>query len=91
MNHRRVLLSFLSVLALALLITVVLLSSVSYFLAIDPAAYILDHDVPENGPSININSTHERIPRIIHQTWKTDSLPPRWRGISQACRTMMSD
>lgn len=91
MNHRRALLTFLTVLACVLVTTLVLLSSISYFLAIDPAAYILDQDVPEHSSSIAFNSTHERIPRIIHQTWKTDSLPFRWQGVSQACRAMMSD
>jgi mannosyltransferase OCH1-like enzyme len=88
MNHRRALFSFLAVLALFLVGTLVVLSSISYFLSINPAAYILERDVPEN---YTTNSTQERIPRIIHQTWKTDSLPPRWRNISQACRAMMSD
>lgn len=89
MNCRRALLSFLTVLALFLVGTLIVLSSISYFLAIDPAAYILERDVSENVTSIN--STQERIPRIIHQTWKTETLPPRWQGISQACRAMMSD
>lgn len=91
MNHRRALLSFLALLATILLVTLLILSSVSYFLAIDPAAYILDQDVPENTSPVTLNLTQERIPRIIHQTWKTDVLPPRWSGISKACRTMMPD
>ena len=89
MNSRRALFSFLTVLALFLVGTLIVLSSISYFLAIDPAAYILERDVSENVTSIN--STQERIPRIIHQTWKTETLPLRWQGISQACRAMMSD
>ncbi|KAF9476506.1 hypothetical protein BDN70DRAFT_882338 [Pholiota conissans] len=95
MNKRRSLYAFLSVLALFLLGTVLVLSSVTYYLAIDPAAYLSDLDVP-----ILDNNTRwdpqqhgrvQRIPRIIHQTWKSETLPPRWRGISQACRDMMPD
>ncbi|KAG6336701.1 hypothetical protein ID866_2408 [Astraeus odoratus] len=33
----------------------------------------------------------ERIPRILHQTWKSETLPSRWKDISQACRYMMND
>lgn len=84
MNKRRALFAFLIVLALFLVGTVVVLSSVSYFLAIDPAAYIPERDFPDNS-----TSGTERVQRIIHQTWKTDSLPPRWRSVSQGCRDVM--
>jgi hypothetical protein len=85
MNNRRPFFAFLTLLALFLVGTVIVLSSISYFFAIDTAAYILERDISDN----YTDSGHERVPRIIHQTWKTDSLPPRWRGISQGCRDMM--
>ncbi|KAJ9115523.1 hypothetical protein QFC22_005284 [Naganishia vaughanmartiniae] len=33
----------------------------------------------------------ERIPRIIHQTWKSDVLPEKWRKIWMECREGMPD
>lgn len=30
----------------------------------------------------------ERVPRIIHQTWKTAELPERWRNVSESCRAL---
>ena len=89
MNTRRAVYIFLSVLALFLVGTVLVLSSVTYYLAIDPKAYITEDEV--NAILSNSSRHTERIPRIIHQTWKTDVLPPRWQPISQACRDMMPD
>lgn len=95
MNRRRLFYICLSVLALFLVGTVVVLSSVTYYLAINPHAYLTELEVPVLANDTRWNATEhgqiERIPRIIHQTWKTDVLPPRWKGISQACRDMMPD
>ena len=95
MNRRRALYVFLFILALFLLGTVLVLSSVTYYLAIDPAAYISESEVPLLDNTTRWDAAAhgkvQRIPRIIHQTWKTDTLPLRWRGISQACRDMMPD
>lgn len=33
----------------------------------------------------------ERIPRLIHQTWKSDVLPPKWRDVWRECREGMPD
>lgn len=33
----------------------------------------------------------EKIPRIIHQTWKDDHLPPRWQAIHDECAAMHPD
>lgn len=33
----------------------------------------------------------EKVPRIIHQTWKTDSLPERWHEVRQACMELLPD
>ncbi|KAF6754504.1 MIPC synthase, partial [Ephemerocybe angulata] len=92
MNKRRAFYVCLSVLALFLLGTVVVLSSVTYYLAIDPAAYLSELDVPyvDNTTRWPV-ADGERIPRILHQTWKTDTLPDRWQPISQECREMMPD
>lgn len=95
MARRRTLYIALSLLGLVLLGTVVLLSSVSYYLAIDPSAYLTELEVPILGNSTRWNASEhgqvERIPRILHQTWKTEILPEKWRGISQECRDMMPD
>lgn len=95
MNRRRALHVALSVLALFLVGTVVVLSSVTYYLSINPAAYLSELKVPILPNTTRWNATDhgqlQRIPRIIHQTWKTDELPPRWRPISRACRDMMPD
>ncbi|KAJ9102990.1 hypothetical protein QFC19_004547 [Naganishia cerealis] len=40
----------------------------------------------------NVSSrSGERIPRIIHQTWKSDVLPEKWRKIWMECREGMPD
>ena len=33
----------------------------------------------------------ERVPRIIHQTWKSETLPPRWVNVSEGCKQMNPD
>jgi hypothetical protein len=33
----------------------------------------------------------ERIPRVLHQTWKSETIPSKWKKISEACRSMMPD
>jgi mannosyltransferase OCH1-like enzyme len=95
MNRRRAAYVFLSIVAVFLLGTVLVLSSITYYLAIDPVAYLSEREVPILGNTTRWNAhAHgqaERIPRIIHQTWKSETLPPRWRGISQACRDMTPD
>ncbi|KAG6821615.1 hypothetical protein H0H93_000124 [Arthromyces matolae] len=95
MNRRRLFYIFLSILALFLVGTVVVLSSITYYLAIDPNAYLTELEVPFLGNDTRWNATEhnqvELVPRILHQTWKTDVLPPRWQGISDACRKMHPD
>lgn len=95
MNKLRALYASLSILALVLLGTVLVLSSASYYLAVDPAAYISESEVPILGNTTRWNAAAhgrvQRIQRIIHQTWKTETLPARWQGISKACRDMMPD
>jgi mannosyltransferase OCH1-like enzyme len=94
MARRRGLLILLSILGLVLLGTVVVLSSITYYLTIDPSAFLSELEVPYNAQSrwnATDNNQIERIPRIIHQTWKTDKLPERWQEVSQGCRDMMPD
>jgi inositol phosphorylceramide mannosyltransferase catalytic subunit len=86
---------FLSLLSLILVGTFVVLSSVTYYLFIDPSSYLTEAEVPILSKHERWNGTEhgqpEMIPRIIHQTWKTETLPPRWRNISEECREMMPD
>jgi len=37
------------------------------------------------------NSPPEQIPRIIHQTWKDEVLPPRWKAVRDECAAMHPD
>lgn len=90
-RSRLALLIPLIILALFLLGTVIVLSTVSFYLAIDDTAYLTEVEVPPTAQRTPANSTLELIPRIIHQTWKTDALPERWKAVSQTCRTLMPD
>jgi mannosyltransferase OCH1-like enzyme len=95
MVRRRSLCVSLFALALFLLGTVVVLSSISYYLTIDPAAYLDDRIVPvlDNVTRWNATAHHqiERVPRILHQTWKSETLPVQWQNVSKGCRDMMPD
>lgn len=95
MARIRALYVLLLILGLFLLGTVAVLSSISYYLAIDKTAYLTDLEVPTLDNVTRWNATEhgqiERIPRILHQTWKSETLPSRWKGISEACRAMMPD
>ncbi|KAF9268085.1 hypothetical protein L218DRAFT_854264 [Marasmius fiardii PR-910] len=95
MPRRRPFFLFLSVLGLFLLGTVVVLSSITYYLAIDPSAYLSELEVPILDSNVRWNASEhgqvERIPRILHQTWRTNKVPQRWRSISQECQEMMPD
>lgn len=93
--RRRTLHVLLFILALVLLGTVLVLSSVSYYLSIPDLAYIAEEELNDASGSPNQNSSNhhrpERIPRIIHQTWKSETLPDRWQAVSEACRALMPD
>ncbi|KAG9087132.1 hypothetical protein FRC06_002721 [Ceratobasidium sp. 370] len=90
---RRALIAALSVLGLFLVGTVVVLSSVSIFLSIPASTYIGEAEVPADAWTGNSTDAprKEQIPRIIHQTWKTDTLPDRWQPVSKTCRDLMPD
>ncbi|KAH9943492.1 nucleotide-diphospho-sugar transferase [Epithele typhae] len=90
MFRRRTVCTLLCLLATFLVGTVIVLSSVSFYLAIDRPAYITQDELDR---TFN-DSQHpvlERVPRIIHQTWKSDTLPDRWVNVSQSCKDMMPD
>ncbi|THH32948.1 hypothetical protein EUX98_g1259 [Antrodiella citrinella] len=73
----------------------VVLSSISYYLSIDAAAYLTEEEVDAPFAGERWNATEhgkiELIPRIIHQTWKSETLPPKWVNVSQGCRDMHPD
>lgn len=80
----------LAFLALFLLGTVVVLSTISFYLRIDPPALITEFEL-EGLSSNSTDPSPERVARIIHQTWKTESLPDQWRNVSLGCRDLMPD
>ena len=95
MFRRKTVYALLGLLATILVGTVVVLSSISYYLAIAPQAYITEQElgIPLDDAQWNMTQTPsaERIPRIIHQTWKSETLPKKWTKISQHCQDMMPD
>lgn len=88
---RKVSIALLTVLCLFLLGTAVVLSTTKAYLKIDDWAYITEVEVPYSPPRLNASRSEEIVPRILHQTWKTDVLPDRWVAPSQHCRDMMPD
>jgi mannosyltransferase OCH1-like enzyme len=90
---RRALIAALSILGLFLVGTVVVLTSASLFFAIPDATFVSEQHVPADAWTGNATAapTPERIPRILHQTWKTDVLPERWQAVSKTCRELMPD
>jgi mannosyltransferase OCH1-like enzyme len=91
--RRRTVHILLLLLGLFLLGTVVVLSSVSYYLSIPDVAYISEEELnsTQNFPHQNSSQKSERIPRIIHQTWKSETLPEKWKAVSEGCRNLMPD
>ena len=93
--RRRTVHILLLLLGLFLLGTVLVLSSVSYYLSIPDTAYISEEELNSTQNFPHQNSSHhqksERIPRIIHQTWKSETLPEKWQAVSEGCRNMMPD
>lgn len=86
MARRRLWHVLLVLLALFLIGTVIVLSTVSFYLRIDPSAYIHEAELT---PMPDINST--RIPKILHQTWINATLPDQWQPVSQGCRNLMPE
>lgn len=95
MFRRRTVYIWLCLLATVLVGTIIVLSSVNYYLTIQPAAYITEAELNAPVGLSRWNATEhgkvERVPRIIHQTWKSETLPVKWQEVSQHCREMMPD
>ncbi|KAK0232868.1 nucleotide-diphospho-sugar transferase [Armillaria fumosa] len=92
MPRRSVLCILLSLLGLFLVGTVIVLSSVSSYLAIDPDAYLIEHNMPIlDRWNATEHGRVERVPRLFHQTAKTDILAEKWRLVSLQCRDLMPD
>jgi mannosyltransferase OCH1-like enzyme len=89
--RRRTVHILLLLLGLFLLGTVLVLSSVSYYLSIPELAYISEEELQTPHQNSSQHQKPERIPRIIHQTWKSETLPERWQVVSEGCRSMMPD
>lgn len=85
---RRTVVSFLFILALFLLGVIAILSTIAFYLRIDLPAYITEDELFFNG---TLPSGADLIPRIIHQTWKTEVLPERWTNVSQSCKDYNPD
>ncbi|WAR63846.1 hypothetical protein PtB15_16B5 [Puccinia triticina] len=66
-------------LVLVIIGTVVVLSTVNFYMGIYPSDVILpsELEVEPLRPS--------RVPKIIHQTWKTDQIPDRWIPVRESC------
>ena len=43
------------------------------------------------GEEQRLGLRREKIPRIIHQTWKNDTLPERWATVRKDCERMLPD
>lgn len=103
---RRVTTLLLQLLALVLVGTVIVLSLVRAYFHVEPTALIVatelgtwDEIRADRRPSVLDGAPTpaageapaEKIPRIIHQTWKTNELPPHWAKVREHCRAMMPD
>ncbi|PLW34560.1 hypothetical protein PCASD_12932 [Puccinia coronata f. sp. avenae] len=69
----------LALLVLVIIGTVVVLSTVNFYMGIYPSDLILPSELEAEPlrPS--------RVPKIIHQTWKTDQIPERWVPVRESC------
>ncbi|KAK9893600.1 glycosyltransferase family 32 protein [Cystobasidium minutum MCA 4210] len=95
----------LSFLAAFLLGTVIVLSVVKSFFGVDWNDAIDTHEIKyyeslhtlpygsDDLPSSSntSNTIIEKVPRIIHQTWKSSSLPSKWNTLSKTCQSMHKD
>ncbi|PWN44678.1 hypothetical protein IE81DRAFT_298621, partial [Ceraceosorus guamensis] len=53
----------------------------------DPSAPAFDNTPKPWSPT----SPKEKIPRIIHQTWKDSTLPGKWQAVREECQAMHPD
>jgi mannosyltransferase OCH1-like enzyme len=89
--RRRTVHLLLLLLGLFLLGTVFVLSSVSYYLSIPDLAYISEEELNPTPQNSSQHHKPQRIPKIIHQTWKSETLPEKWKSVSEGCRSLMPD
>jgi mannosyltransferase OCH1-like enzyme len=96
MNGRKVAFTLLTLLGLVLVGTVVVLSFVQVYFGVDERDQISLEEVdywqhanvlpfgstPSNGSKV------EKVPRIVHQTWKTVNIPEKWIHIRERCMAM---
>lgn len=87
---RKVSIALLVILCLFLLGTTIVLSTTKAYLHIEDWAYITEDEVPYSAGKTN-GSAEDIVPRILHQTWKTETLPEQWADASVQCREMMPD
>lgn len=93
--------------ALFLLGTVVFLAVVRAYFHVDTSAYVLASELGTYNeiragverPAVLANRSapegadqpRSQIPKVIHQTWKTEELPERWRASRQQCMDLHPD
>lgn len=103
---RRVVTILLRLLGLVLIGTVCFLALVRSYFHVDSSLYIVNTElgtwdeiradkrasVLDGAQAASADEVPpEKIPRIIHQTWKTDVLPSRWADVRKVCAEMMPD
>jgi mannosyltransferase OCH1-like enzyme len=98
MNGRKVAFVLLTLLGLILAGTVVVLSFVQVYFGVDERDQITvtEAEYWERTPTLPLGSNDtslriERIPRIVHQTWKTAQIPEKWIPARESCKAMNPD
>lgn len=66
------------------------IQEVKYYESLHTLPYGSSDVLPPPPPSSN-NATIEKIPRILHQTWKSSLLPSKWAIQSKKCQEMHKD
>lgn len=87
---RRTLCVFLTLLALFLVGTVVVLSTVVSYFGVDWRDVITEPEM-KRYEKLAVEGVPGKIPRIIHQTWKTEDVPERWEGVRRECMELHPD
>ncbi|KAG0146582.1 hypothetical protein CROQUDRAFT_44231 [Cronartium quercuum f. sp. fusiforme G11] len=76
-------------LLLIVLGTIVVLSTANAYFGITH----IDLLTPTDLALLPKNTTHQppKIPKIIHQTWKTNMIPDKWKSVRDSCSNLHSD
>ncbi|WBW74451.1 mannosyltransferase Imt3 [Schizosaccharomyces osmophilus] len=83
---------FFSILSLIIVFTLHLFWGPIKLFFIDYRTDILQaSDLPDDFTYSPIDNTTENIPRVIHQTWKTEDIPDRWKDAQQSCINLHPD